>query len=161
MIASGTSSPKNLYSGVLKDGENSHLKLLAVPFISQKKLYCSEASATMILHYYGKNKITQEYVHENISINFEKMLPPLTRYLDCSYEALRIEGLKREINEGDPIMIRLLIGEVRHTVVVVGYKTESVIIHDPERGKNLKMSYETLLNHWIPVNSGHMSITFN
>lgn len=78
LIALGTSSPKNLYSGVLKDGENSHLKLLAVPFISQKKLYCSEASATMILHYYGQNKITQEYVHENISINFEKMLPPLT-----------------------------------------------------------------------------------
>lgn len=157
LIPQSCSEPtSDLYLGKIKNPETSSAVLLDVPFVRQKKMYCSEASTTMVLRYYGYNEITQDYVNENIAINFENMLPRLKNYLDCSYATLSLKGLEKEINEGDPIMIRLQLKGYYHTVVVVGYGENFLLIHDPARGKYLKANPEVLQRYWKLT--GHSAI---
>lgn len=156
LYRSETFSPSDLYSGSADGNGTSRVVLLDVPFVRQKDFYCSEASTTMILRYYGYSDVTQEYVNRNIAINFENMLPGLRGYLNCSYTVLDVEGLKDEIAEEDPVMIRLQLGNYLHTVVVVGYEENSFFVHDPSQGKYLKTNIEALQKYWEPV--GNMAI---
>lgn len=106
----------------------------------------------MILDYYGFSEISQEFVNENIAYNFEHMLPELGKYFEnCNYAELSLEDLRGEINENDPVMIRLLIDDYRHTVVIVGYKNDSFFVHDPALENYLKVSSSNLLGYWNPT----------
>lgn len=113
-------------------------KVLDVPFVWQKPWFCSEASASMVLGYYGFN-LTQDEINAMGYDRFEVLKPLMERYLDCEYKSLTPEELKREIDEGDPVMVRVRSGPYLHTVVVVGYDGEYVIVHDPGRGPYLKI----------------------
>lgn len=143
-----------LYSGSL-DGAEPSETILDVPFVWQKEWYCSEASASMVLQYYDYD-VTQDEVHEKIADRFESMIPPLRQYLSCDYAYLNLENLRKEINENDPIMIRLRIGKYRHTVVIVGYTDDYFLVHDPAQGAYLKANPEALLNYWEPT--GYLAI---
>lgn len=153
-------SQNDLYvSGGGPGGQHS-AKILDVPFFHQKPWYCSEASASMVLAYYGYN-ISQDDIHENGYESFETMFPLLSRYVDCNYDSLDIEGLKKEIDEGDPVMIRISSGKDRHTIVVVGYDENFFYVHDPAfvNGENLRTDPEVLLNYWKPT--GFAAIVFS
>ncbi len=153
--------PKSgLYIGNSGPGPQNSAKILNVPFVHQKPWYCSEASASMVLRYYGYN-ISQDDIHENGYESFETMLPLLSRYVDCNYDSLDVEGLKKEIDEGDPIMVRIFLGKNRHTIVVVGYGENYLYVHDPAfaNGENLKTDPEVLLNYWEPT--GFAAIVFS
>ncbi len=147
-----------LYENDSENLSSSEAKFLDVPFISQKEMYCSEASVAMVLHYYGKTQYTQEYVNENIAINFENMFPEIRNYLEnCNYAFLEVEGLKEEIDENDPVIIRLDV-KIRHTVVVVGYDENRIYAHDPAVGENLSITPEKLYKYWISSENGYWAI---
>lgn len=124
-------------------------KVLNVPFVKQKPWYCSEASASMVLKYYGYN-ISQDDVHNAGYENFETMLPFLNKYIKCKYATLTPQDLKKQIDQGKPVIIRIVIGEYLHTVVVVGYKENYFYIHDPAKGPYVKVSTKELLAVWKP-----------
>lgn len=151
----------NLYSGELNGSGGSDATLLDVPFVSQKEFYCSEASVAMVMQYYGFSHATQESVHENIGTYFEEMLYPLRNYLNCDIKPLQVNDLKSEIDENDPVIIRLQLGNYRHTVVLVGYEENFFYVHDPGVGKYQKMTVETLLKYWVPAREGYMAMVFN
>lgn len=131
--------------------------ILDVPYVKEKPWFCSEASASMVLRYYGYN-ISQDDVHEE-SDKFENMLPTLAKFVDCRYESLDTKGLKSEIDEGDPVMLRILPNAYRHTIVVVGYDDGYLYVHDPAKGPCLKVKQGDLMDEWS--RTGYMAITFN
>lgn len=121
--------------------------ILDVPFVFQKEWYCSEASASMVLRYYGHN-LSQDQINEMGYDRFENMLPLLAKYVNCKYGFLTMEDLKREIDEGDPVIIRILIGRTLHTIVVVGYDNKHIYVHDPAVGPRLPVNPQALLSVW-------------
>lgn len=144
-----TSEPYDLYIGS-GNGEIENGKILNVPFVRQNYMYCSEASASMVLRYYGYD-ISQEEVHDNISDRFENMVEPLSEYLPCRMKSLGLSDLKKEIDENDPVMIRLQFGRYRHTVVVVGYDENFLYLHDPEVSEYMEADPNVLLEYWEPT----------
>ncbi|MGQ9597405.1 MAG: C39 family peptidase [Thermoproteota archaeon] len=108
-------------------------KILSVPFIEQGPNLCSEASASMVLLYYGIN-ISQEEINAMGFDRFEKMLPLLDKHVHCEYKSLSVGGLVEELKEGHPVIIRLKVGFSLHTVVAVGYEDSWIIVHDPASG---------------------------
>jgi len=137
------------------DGKNV---LLDVPFVYQDEWLCSEASASMALRYYGYN-VSQEQINKMGYDKFENMLPLLSRHLDCRYASLTLNDLRTEIDEGDPVIIRVLLGRFLHTVLVVGYNDEYIYIHDPAMGPNIAVRPENLLNVWRPTNCASIIFT--
>lgn len=131
--------------------------LLKVPYVRQKPWYCSEASASMVLQYYGFN-ITQEDVHNQGYECFEDMLPFLQQYVNCEYRVLSIAELKKELSEGHPVILRLLKGEYRHSVVAVGFDDDYIYVHDPAISPYYPFSIEKLTELWRPT--GFIAIVF-
>jgi hypothetical protein len=131
--------------------------ILDVPFYeSERDLYCSEASASMVLAYFGY-EVSQDNIHVR-SDRFENMLPFLLEYLDCELlENFGIENLKEEVSRGWPVMIRILPGKYRHTVVIVGYDENYLYVHDPDFGAFLGIDPDILWKVWEPT--GFAAIT--
>ena len=121
--------------------------ILDVPFIKQKPWFCSEASASMLLQYYGFN-LTQEEINAEGYDRFENMLPLIQRYLNASYAHLTLEELKAQIDMGRPVVVRLEINGVRHTVVVVGYDDRYVYVNDPAKGPAVPVPVKRFVKLW-------------
>ncbi|MEM3956960.1 MAG: C39 family peptidase [Thermoproteota archaeon] len=127
-------------------------KVLSVPFFRQEPDLCSEASASMVLLYYGLN-FSQKEINAMGFDRFENMLPFLDRYIYCSYESLSIGGLREEIEKENPVIIRLRIGISLHTVVVVGYENDWIIVHDPATvAFQLLRVDESFISSWAATN---------
>ena len=111
----------------------------------------------MVLQYYGFN-ISQEEINRQGFDRFENMLPLLQRYVEAKYvRGLSIEGVKAELDAGNPVILRLLLGSFRHSVVAVGYDANYIYIHDPAKGPYLKINPQSLLEVWKPT--GQLAIT--
>jgi len=121
--------------------------MLDVPFVKQKPWFCSEASASMLLQYYGFN-LTQEEINAMGYDRFENMLPLIQKYLNASYAYLTLEELKAQIDMGSPVIVRLEINGVRHTVVVVGYDDRYVYVNDPARGPAKPVPIKKFMRQW-------------
>lgn len=149
-----------IYSGKLVREENlSKIKILEVPFFHQKPWFCSEASASMVLAYFGYN-LTQDEINSLGYDRFENMLPLLSTYLgECHYKSLNVEEIKSEINKGKPAILRIKVDGYLHTIVVVGYDENFLYIHDPAIGAYLKCKPEKLLEVWKPT--GFKAIVIN
>jgi uncharacterized protein YvpB len=148
---------ESLYAGSL-DTEEANLHVLPVPFVRQKPWYCSESSASMVLQYYGFT-VSQDDVHDAGFDRFENMLPFLQRYVNAEYRQLNIEALKEQIDLGNPVIIRVMAGEYRHSIVVVGYDENYIYVHDPAVGPYLKAKPNVLLEVWRPT--GYLSIVLS
>jgi uncharacterized protein YvpB len=112
----------------------------------------------MVLRYYGFN-VSQEDVHEAGYDRFETLLPFLRRYVECEYATMSVNDLRGEVNKGKPVIIRVLRGSYRHTLVVVGYDGSGVYIHDPAWGPSIRVSDSDLLHEWEPL--GCIAIVFS
>ncbi len=133
-------------------------KILKVPFIKQKPYFCSEASASMVLLYYGIN-ITQEEINAMGFDRFENMLPLLDKYVCCAYKSLSVEELIEELKKDHPVIIRLKIGFSLHTIVVVGYEDSWIVVHDPALGPFMLLRVdEPFISSWAATN--YASIVF-
>jgi len=150
--------PETLYWGSLSQAEVERADhLLRVPFVEQKPWYCSEASASMVLQYYGFN-VSQEEVNRQGYDRFENMLPFLQRYVEAEYlEGLSLEEVKVQIDTGNPVILRIMSGGYRHSIVVVGYGEGYLYIHDPAEGAYMKADPQALLKVWKPT--GQLAIT--
>jgi uncharacterized protein YvpB len=127
-------------------------KILRVPFVKQGPDLCSEASASMVLLYYGLN-FSQEEINAMGFDRFENMLPFLDKYIYCSYKSLSVGELREEICKGNPVIIRLRIGLSLHTVVAVGYEDDWIIIHDPASGPFIRVRVdESFISPWAASN---------
>lgn len=127
-------------------------KILSVPFVKQGTDLCSEASASMVLLYYGLN-FSQEEINAMGFDRFENMLPFLDKYIYCSYKSLSVEELREEIGKGNPVIIRLRIGISLHTVVAVGYENDWIIAHDPASGPFVLLRVdESFISSWAATN---------
>lgn len=124
---------------------------LDVPFVRQRSWFCSEASASMVLGYYGYN-FSQDQINEMGYDTFENMLPLLSRYIEAEYGSLTIADLKKEVDEKDPVILRILSDRYPHTIVVVGYSSRYIYIHDPAVGPSLSVEPEVLISVWWPTN---------
>ena len=129
--------------------------VLDVPFVKQKPWFCSEASASMLLQYYGFN-LTQEKINAMGYDRFENMLPLIQEYLNASYANLTLEDLKAQIDMGRPVVVRLEINGVRHTVVVVGYDDRYVYVNDPARGPAKPVPIKKFMRQWS--RTGYLAI---
>ena len=133
-------------------------KILDVPFVHQKPWFCSEASASMVLQYYGYN-LTQDQINAMGFDRFENMLPLLEKYIPCRYAHLTFEDVKKEIDEGDPIIARISLNGILHSVVIVGYSNGYLIIHDPAIGPFLEIDPQDFYDSWRPTNN--LAIVFD
>jgi uncharacterized protein YvpB len=111
----------------------------------------------MVLQYYGFN-VSQEDVSKEGYDRFENMLPFLQRYVEAEYlKGLSLEEVKAQIDAGNPVILRILLGSYRHSVVVVGYDRNHIYIHDPAQGPYMKADPQTLMKVWKPT--GQLAIT--
>ncbi len=137
-----------------ENNKTSESVKLDVPYIPQEGMGCSEASTAMVLEYY-RYDASQEMVKEKIGGFFEELLPGLKEYLpESHYASMNFKSLKKEVDEGNPVIMRIIAPRGLHTVVVIGYeKNENIIyIHDPAITEYMKVSKETLLSRWISSN---------
>jgi uncharacterized protein YvpB len=149
---------ENLYVGQADGPENKNsVLILNVPFQrSADDFYCSEASASMVLEYYGY-EVSQREVHVH-SERFETMVPFLRGFIDCELVTnFGPDDLKAEISCGNPVMIRILPNKNRHTIVIVGYDESHLYAHDPDAYAFLKTDPDVLLKYWEPM--GFAAIT--
>jgi uncharacterized protein YvpB len=104
----------------------------------------------MVLEYYGY-EVSQHEVHAH-SERFETMIPFLRGFIDCELVTnFGLDDLKAEISRGNPVMIRILSGEYRHTIVIVGYDESYLYAHDSDVGAFLKTNPDVLLKYWEPM----------
>ncbi len=129
--------------------------VLDVPFVKQRPWFCSEASASMLLQYYGFN-LTQEEINAMGYDRFENMLPLIQKYLNASYAHLTLGELKAQIDMGRPVMVRLEINGIRHTVVVVGYDENYIYVNDPARGPAVPVPVKKFMRLWS--RTGYLAI---
>jgi uncharacterized protein YvpB len=149
---------KDLYVGEADGPENKNsILILDVPHQwSADDFYCSEASASMVLEYYGY-EVSQHEVHIH-SERFETMVPFLRGFIGCELVTnFGLDNLKAEISRGNPVMIRILPNKYRHTIVIVGYDESYLYAHDPDAGAFLKTDPNVLLKYWEPM--GFAAIT--
>jgi ABC-type bacteriocin/lantibiotic exporter with double-glycine peptidase domain len=143
-----------------KSYTNAQKFVLNVPYVKQKPNFCSEASASMVLKYYDYN-VSQDEINRMGYDRFENMLPLLKRYVNCTYKSLSIDELQEEIRKNNPVIIRVRAGVSLHTVVVVGYEDDCLLIHDPALGPYIpiKLSLgESFIRAWASTN--YSSIIF-
>jgi len=131
---------------------------MIVPFYKQEFWYsCFAACVRMILEYYGIKKS-------------ERKLRPLLRvtphatgrwfFVELGLESMglhfhrgfefSLDELRELIKNNTPVIVSLKFSEkhLNHTVVVVDITHEFVIVHDPERGENLKVETKQFLEAW-------------
>jgi len=112
----------------------------------------------MVLQYYGHN-LTQDQINAMGYDRFENMLPLLEKYVPCRYAHLTFEDVKKEIDEGDPIIARISLNGILHSVVIVGYSNGYLIIHDPAIGPFLEIDPQDFYDSWRPTNN--LAIVFD
>lgn len=141
---------------------------LDVPFVKQSEDGCGSASIAMLLQYWSAHgskvastradaqAIQRElYSREAHGIFASDM----ERYLrESGFREFAIRGewddLRQHLLQGRPLIISLQPGKAsapRHYVVVTGmdWEREAVFVHDPARGKLLRMERQEFEKEWI------------
>jgi hypothetical protein len=112
--------------------------------------YCTEASTEMVYKFFCKDsKVTQPKIEDGGSRTYEGFkehndIGAFNFFKKIGFQVTQIdrpefEGLKKTLYENQtPVMVRLQNRKDHemHTVVMVGYKDRSLIIHDPDTGPN-------------------------
>lgn len=113
-----------------------------VPFVKQKeKYFCSEASAEMILNYYGHDTSPLFQYHlDSLGCNsMENMHRCLSPFLKCKLEKGSCDKLKTNLDEEIPTMLRVIPKgqKERHTVVLTGLDEKGIVVNDPKTGRTV------------------------
>ncbi|HEY9205132.1 MAG TPA: C39 family peptidase [Candidatus Methanoperedens sp.] len=137
---------------------------IKVPYFKQESWYaCGPACMRMVLAYFGFIKTEKEVMEAcgttelgttstQISTAFQKF-----GIKASSVKNANIEDLKHEINEGRPVIVLVdpshIYGGISgfgHFIVIVGFKDEEIIYHDPDEphGESIKCELEAFLMAW-------------
>jgi predicted double-glycine peptidase len=143
---------------------------LDVPFIKQTEDGCGSAAIAMLLQYWGAhgveiapgradaNAIQKElYSHKAHGI----FAADLERYIrDSGFREFAVRGnwgdLRQHLEQGRPLIVSIQPGKTQtrfHYVVVTGmdFQDEAVFVHDPARGKLLRIERQEFAKQWSGV----------
>lgn len=142
---------------------------LDVPFIKQTEDGCGSAAIAMLLQYWGAhgvevapgradaNTIQKElYSHKAHGI----FAADMERYVrDSGFREFAVRGdwddLRQHLQQGRPLIVSIQPGKPTrfHYVVVTGmdFQDEAVFVHDPSRGKLLRIERQEFTKQWSAV----------
>jgi predicted double-glycine peptidase len=138
---------------------------LDVPYIHQEKDGCGSASLAMVLRYWqGKNVSVSEDRADPLKIQRELYVSKpkgiyasdMERYLrESGFDVYAFRGewsdLRSQVAKGRPLIAGLRPKAApRHYVVIVGVDPQdtAVLVHDPERGKMLRVERSEFEKGW-------------
>jgi hypothetical protein len=140
-------------AGAQKSGAGLHL--LSVPYLPQSEALCGGAAIAMVMRYFGATNIYAETFSDLVDraaggIHGQDLL-----------NALEARGWRAQSFRGDPAMVQAHLAAGRpvvaliqdrpgrfHYVVVVGWSSGRVIVHDPARAPFRILEEKPFLDAW-------------
>jgi len=140
---------------------------LEVPFVKQTEDGCGSASIAMLLQYWSAHGAAVEVGRADAAA-IQKQLysrkargifaSDMQRYLrDSGFREFTVRGdwsdLRQHLEQGRPLIVSIQPGSARvplHFVVVTGmdWQSEAVFVHDPARGKLLRVERQEFEKEW-------------
>ncbi len=130
---------------------------------------CGPASLRMVLEFHGRAVSEEELVDlletdpQRGTLN-EKFANACRKFgFACVIqEAADIAALKAFLKRGFPPIVnyRTLDKGMGHFAVVVGYDSTSLILNDPDCGRNCRISFEEFQKHWMSGDGQHRGWMF-
>jgi hypothetical protein len=133
----------------------AQVSLLEVPFLPQSELLCGGAAAAMVMRYWGASGVYAD--------TFADLVDPAAGgiHADDLLRALRARGWRAESFRGDSASVQSALQARRpaivliedhpdrfHYVVVVGWSSGRVIVHDPARAPFRVLDERTFTAAW-------------
>jgi len=128
---------------------------LDVPFVPQQRDTCGPAALAMVLRFWGRSASHDELAAE---LGARELRGVAGSRLA---EAARSRGMTAVAYRGDQAQLRDYVGKGRplivawdmgggrfHNVVVVGFREDDVIVHDPARGASRTVKRKTFDGRW-------------
>jgi len=111
-----------------------------IPLVKEKKKeFCSEASAEMVVNYYGydTSPLFQHLLDASGCTSLENMDKCLNHLLNCKLKKGSYNKLRTNLKKKRATMLRIVpIGqEERHTVVLTDLNEKGIAVNDPSLGK--------------------------
>jgi len=142
---------------------------LDVPFVKQTEDGCGSAAISMVLQYWNARGEQIDQKRADPTQIQKQLYSPKARgifasdvesYLKASgFKVFSLDGnwsdLQENVKQGRPLIVSLQPGTARsplHYVVVTGidWQKEAVFIHDPARGKLLRVERAEFEKQWRP-----------
>jgi ABC-type bacteriocin/lantibiotic exporter with double-glycine peptidase domain len=149
--------------------EESRGVWLDVPFVKQTEDGCGSAAISMLLQYWNAHGTQVAPGRADAAAIQKRLYSPKARgifasdmesYLrEAGFRVFPLEGewrdLQQQLQEGRPLIVSLQPGNQKaplHYVVVTGidWQSGAVFIHDPARGKLLRVVRADFENEWRP-----------
>lgn len=123
-----------------------------IPLVKEKKKqFCSEASAEMILNYYGYNTspLFQHLLDRSGCKSMEDMDKCLSPLLKCRLEKGNFDKLRINLKRKKPTMLRIVpTGQKElHSVVLTSLDEKEITVNDPSIGK-IRYNKESFEKMW-------------
>ena len=141
---------------------------LDVPFVKQSEDGCGSASLAMLLQYWNAHgrqiaadRADAEVIQKELYSRKARgiVAADMERYLrESGFREFAIRGewddLRQNLTQGRPLIVSIQPGKPRvpfHYVVVTGmdFDREAVFVHDPARGKLLRIDRQEFEKEWI------------
>ena len=141
---------------------------LDVPFVKQSEDGCGSASIAMLLRYWGAHGMEISPARADAEAIQKELYSreahgifasDMERYLrESGFREFAIRGawgdLRQHLMQGRPLIVSIQPGKTSvplHYVVVTGmdFEHEAVFVHDPARGKLLRIEREEFEKEWI------------
>jgi predicted double-glycine peptidase len=141
---------------------------LDVPFVKQSEDGCGSASIAMLLRYWGAHgmeippsRADAEAIQKELYSREAHGIfaSDMERYLrESGFREFAVSGewddLRQHLKQGRPLIVSIQPGKAGaplHYVVVTGmdFEHEAVFVHDPARGKLLRIEREEFEKEWI------------
>jgi ABC-type bacteriocin/lantibiotic exporter with double-glycine peptidase domain len=123
----------------------------------------------MVLEFHGKVVSEEELVNlletdpQHGTVN-EKFTNACRQFgFDCVIQqSSNIDSIKDFLRDGLPSVVnyRTLDKGTGHFAVVVGFDSTSLVLNDPNYGKDYRISFEEFQKHWISGDGRHKSWIF-
>jgi predicted double-glycine peptidase len=142
---------------------------LDVPFVKQTEDGCGSASISMVLRYWkaqGAQIVPERTDPDTIQRQLYSrkargiFASDVQKYLeDSGFRVFLLQGewkdLQEQLSQGRPLIVSLQPGKEKsplHYVVVTGldWQAEAVLVHDPARGKLLRIARAEFEKEWRP-----------
>jgi len=142
---------------------------LDVPFVKQSEDGCGSASVSMVLRYWNSHgaqidsrRSDPDAIQKQLYSRKARGIfaSGLQNYLkESGFRVFPLQGewkdLQEQLNQGRPLIVSLQPGKEKsplHYVVVTGidWQAEAVFIHDPARGKLLRIPRVEFEKEWRP-----------
>jgi len=131
-----------------------------IPLVRQKdKEFCSEASAEMLLKYYGhKTPEGLQYALDFIGCKTMERMDKCLSLFDMKCEIKKdgsYEDIKENIEKGNPVMLRIIPedGEELHTVVPIEVDESDITTNDPALPIPLTYTKNNFSKLWNKTNN--------